>query len=241
MESGNKNGNTVMLTVIGIATLLVALVGATFSYFIATANNENQQKVEVSTGAAIGLVYSAPTAITATGILPGDVIAPATFTVENTNNSNSSTMVFDYDLDLKIDSNNFVNITNAEAEAAGTGNKQLMMSITQQRSGQGIDNAGNSSSSENLLQIKTPLEINLTDSQKLYDSTTKLGAASNSTIPVVHQQRIYIGEKHTYNIAMTFNDYQYDQNLNSNKSLVAHIEIGNINSSSTTGTPEPTE
>ena len=44
-----ENKNKVLLTVIGVATLLVALVGATFAYFSATDTSET---VEVTTGAA---------------------------------------------------------------------------------------------------------------------------------------------------------------------------------------------
>lgn len=44
-----ENKNKVLLTVIGVATLLVALVGATFAYFSATDDSET---VEITTGAA---------------------------------------------------------------------------------------------------------------------------------------------------------------------------------------------
>ena len=44
-----ENKNKVLLTVIGVATLLVAVVGATFAYFSATDSSET---VEVTTGAA---------------------------------------------------------------------------------------------------------------------------------------------------------------------------------------------
>lgn len=37
----NKKGNSVLLTIIGVATLLVALVGATFAYFSASATSTN--------------------------------------------------------------------------------------------------------------------------------------------------------------------------------------------------------
>ncbi|MBQ9833832.1 MAG: hypothetical protein IJO33_01415 [Bacilli bacterium] len=48
-----KSGNTIMLTVIAIATLLVAVVGATFAYFSAnTTGNAGKTTVEVNTAAA---------------------------------------------------------------------------------------------------------------------------------------------------------------------------------------------
>lgn len=43
----NRKGNNVLLTVLGVATLLVAIAGASFAYFTATATTTNQ---DVSTG-----------------------------------------------------------------------------------------------------------------------------------------------------------------------------------------------
>lgn len=50
-----KNSNTVLLTVIGVATLLVALVGATFAYFTATVSQDTSAKVDVTTSTLAGL------------------------------------------------------------------------------------------------------------------------------------------------------------------------------------------
>ena len=50
-----KNSNTVLLTVIGVATLLVALVGATFAYFTATVSRDTSAKVDVKTSTLAGL------------------------------------------------------------------------------------------------------------------------------------------------------------------------------------------
>ena len=55
MERGN--GNTVLLTVIGVATLLVALVGATFAYFTASITTDTNN-VEVTTSTLANLVMT---------------------------------------------------------------------------------------------------------------------------------------------------------------------------------------
>ena len=44
--------NTILLTVIAVATLLVAVVGATFAYFTAQGGSASEAKVTVSTGTA---------------------------------------------------------------------------------------------------------------------------------------------------------------------------------------------
>ena len=55
MERGN--GNTVLLTVIGVATLLVALVGATFAYFTANLTN-NSSNITVTTSKLAGMTLT---------------------------------------------------------------------------------------------------------------------------------------------------------------------------------------
>ena len=49
---GERKSNTAMLTVIAIATLLVAVVGATFAYFSASTTNTGNVTVEATTKAA---------------------------------------------------------------------------------------------------------------------------------------------------------------------------------------------
>lgn len=115
-EEQKKNGNTVLLTVIGVATLLVALVGATFAYFTATASNTNNQSVTIQAGKAVGLEYKAVTQIKMTNAQPGQT-ANGKFTVKNNDTVNAYT----YDLKLIINSNTFNNYD---------GNGQLLLSFT---------------------------------------------------------------------------------------------------------------
>lgn len=78
MNSGK--GNMVLLTVIAIATLLVAVVGATFAYFSATMNgSESSTTIEVTSG-TLSTEYNGDSKINAAYINPGDVIATKEFT-----------------------------------------------------------------------------------------------------------------------------------------------------------------
>lgn len=115
-EEQKKNGNTILLTVIGVATLLVALVGATFAYFSATANNSNNQSITIATGKPIALEYKQTDQIKLDNAQPGQS-DHGVFTVKN----NDSTYTYTYDLDLIIVSNTFNNTD---------GNNQLMLSFT---------------------------------------------------------------------------------------------------------------
>lgn len=78
----DKKGNTVLLTVIAIATLLVAIVGATFAYFTASiSGNDTASSVIVETASLGNIVYENGTEIKLENALPGATSNEITFTV----------------------------------------------------------------------------------------------------------------------------------------------------------------
>lgn len=101
-NNNNSNGNTILLTVIGVATLLVALVGATFAYFTATVSNSQAQSVTLTTASPVSLVYTG-SPLSLPNAIPG-ATGSAEFTVTN---PSSSTVSQTYDLTLIIDENGF--------------------------------------------------------------------------------------------------------------------------------------
>lgn len=75
---GEKKSSTILLTVIGIATLLVTLVGATFAYFTAGfdeqyQNGDNDGKDVIVTAANLGeITFAHGDTVTLNNVLPGD-------------------------------------------------------------------------------------------------------------------------------------------------------------------------
>lgn len=112
-----NKGTTVLLTVIGIATLLVAVVGATFAYFSATVvetDPENDNKDVVVEAATVGTItFTHGNTIDLcddTKASPNCLIYPGaqeakTFTVEADANS---TVPVEYTVYLVVDENDFV-------------------------------------------------------------------------------------------------------------------------------------
>ena len=100
-----EKGNTVLLTVIGVATLLVALVGATFAYFTATVNNNRNQSVTITTATGAQLQYTTTDQIALSNAVPS-ASDTGKFTV--TNPSQNNTVTYTYDLDLIVTINEFV-------------------------------------------------------------------------------------------------------------------------------------
>ena len=90
--------NTVLLTVIAVATLLVAVVGATFAYFSAKVTEVNKTETVIKS-AELGITFTGTQEITAESIEPG-WSADKVFTVENTS---------DYDMTFDINFTKTVN------------------------------------------------------------------------------------------------------------------------------------
>ncbi len=65
--------NTILLTVIAVATLLVAVVGATFAYFTASVNttNPDNSETKVTTQTMVTATMDMGSKVTATNALPG--------------------------------------------------------------------------------------------------------------------------------------------------------------------------
>ena len=136
MERENNNGNTVLLTVIGVATLLVALVGATFAYFTATITNRSTQSVSLSTATPVGLIYEGHSLQLLNAVPGEETLDPnnhnssgsGLFTVTNPRQSQDKTVTNTvdqtYDLSLVVTGNNFTTthtlVSDDPDDAAGT-------------------------------------------------------------------------------------------------------------------------
>lgn len=202
MENSGKNGNTVLLTVIGVATLLVALVGATFAYFSASVSNEQAQSVSLTTATPVSLIYVAAAKIEITNAIPG-ATDTKTFTVTN---PASSTTEQTYDLTLVVDTNGFVTTDAAD---------QLEITVSSSTTTQGKNAAG--------ITVTTTLNTISNSPFNVTDGTTT--AAPASTHVIVNDQRIAIGEVQTYTVVLTFKETNSAQDTNQGKSFAAHIDI----------------
>lgn len=79
--------NTILLTVIAVATLLVAVVGATFAYFTATVTTENDANntTEVKTRTIASATMDYGSKVSGANVLPGYKVAKTVTVVGNGN------------------------------------------------------------------------------------------------------------------------------------------------------------
>ncbi len=94
-------GQTIFLSVIGIATLLVAIIGATFAYFTTTMTGENQGKINVGSAKLPAISYTAE-AITASNIYPGWTSEDKTATITV---AAGGAGTFEYECNLEVTTN----------------------------------------------------------------------------------------------------------------------------------------
>lgn len=120
--------NTILLTVIAVATLLVAVVGATFAYFTATGGAAASKQVNVITGTAASSSFAIDGAINIyadatnfaenqpnrTGSSNGTVTFTAPTQPEGSTPLEAKDLQFCYSVSLNITGNDFVYTTEAE-------------------------------------------------------------------------------------------------------------------------------
>ncbi len=211
MDRERGDGNTILLTVIGVATLLVALVGATFAYFSAQITNESTQSMNISTAAPVGLRYIGKD-LSILNAIPS-ATDDSDFTITN---PTESAYAQEYDLVLKIDTNEFTT-------ALGNGNTADQTEALKDQLALTINNGtteptvagGATSTMKNLTQNT----FNLTD-----------GTSATKTYTLVEKQRIEPGEVHTYTVNLNFKELDIPQNANQGKNFQAHIELANATS-----------
>lgn len=233
MERGN--GNTVLLTVIGVATLLVALVGATFAYFTANATSNSSQSLSITTAAPVALVTEdVGAAINLENAIPGAKSANngQGFTVEN---PSSSTIKQTYDLKLVVDTDTFVTSCRA-GKATRTLTKDGVNYATE---GQDVD----CTNANVLADFADQLELTIVQSTATNPTTgtasdLKLGTVNTEamtrdasahtvvynltngathngqTYVLVNDQLIAPGEKHQYDMTLEFKEIYMNQNDN---------------------------
>lgn len=93
-------GQTIFLSVIGVATLLVAIIGATFAWFNISASKEEESKnIVVTTASLSSIVFEDGSSIDAKDIFPG-TDKTKTFMIAQTDATATETITYDIKLNV---------------------------------------------------------------------------------------------------------------------------------------------
>ena len=198
-NENQKKGNTILLTVIAIATLLVAVVGATFAYFTATiSGNDNASSIIVHAANLGTITFTDGQEIKLENALPG-----ANTSKQFTIAASEATIPIKYGVKLNIKTNEFIDTTGNEGndlvytlsgtKGAGTGESGALISGTEN-----IEEGGHK-------------DLAIT------------GSSSSSMF--LGQGTLGVGETHTYTFTIKFKETGSDQNSNQNKNFVGSLEV----------------
>ncbi len=204
--SEGKN-NTVMLTIIGIATLLIAVVGATFAYFSATLTGTDSEKEYTVRSATVGTEFNGGADITATGIYPkAEAWGTKTFSIKTTATKGVSTK---YKITLVIDDND---TTEDATISDGAGHVKRF-----QANALSYTLTATEANAASKGTMPTATETQIADPSKdiVFGDATIYG---NDTQEVTQ----------TYTLSMFFKDTGEDQNANQGAQFKGHIAITEI-------------
>ena len=121
----NSKGQTIFLSVIGVATLLVAIIGATFAWFsVEVQGNNSAQSVYVETMKLGSVTYTDDNAISLTNVKPitaAQVTADnkKTFSVAQTDTAATETLT--YVISLEISDNELTTVDDSHFKHSLTG------------------------------------------------------------------------------------------------------------------------
>lgn len=200
MREGKNN--TVMLTIIGIATLLVAVVGATFAYFSAIlTGNETTTTVTINSASVVS-EFDGGAAITASNIYPkAEAWGEKAFTIKTTASTGQN---INYAVKLIIDANDdplqsftlgqLKYTLEVDADNTTAGNGTTMAAVTD--------------------QTNLPVEVG---SSNEIGTGTLTGAGTSTEI------------KHSYKLKIYFPDTGADQNEQQGRQFKAHLQVVGAN------------
>lgn len=247
----DNNGNKVLLMVIGVATLLVALVGATFAYFSASVVNQGSESMLVTTAVVSNLTMTGNSGINLQNIVPGQsddssftITNPPTMTVDGDSVQNRSVMSFS--LKLVVEENNFVTTTDSGAETDSTNvlQDQLKLLVGTGTLGQGlvegvstpnIQHVGFSDATENGGLTLNPANTSDPEFESgkytgYYNVTDSESVSAGNEYTLLKDQILGASGSAQYYIKLYFADTKSPQNANQGKRFKAYFEVSNVKS-----------
>lgn len=240
--------NTILLTVIAVATLLVAVVGATFAYFTAQGGERQQTNITVKTGTGSSSAFTVTDTLSIfadqntfaqgktskTGTSEGTVTWTAPGSTATTTPTEAE-RTFCYTVSLVIDSNSF----QYDEANSGTGTAQLLFNVSR---GVGATDG----STGTLTEIKTGITgLTYTESPVSGVSTTTEGEtatftgwditkAANGTYQIGEQYKMIAAETtkgaevtpmtDKWSATVTLVNLASPQNYNAGKTLTATLK-----------------
>ena len=209
MNEGKNN--TVMLTVIGIATLLIAVVGATFAFFSAQLSGTDTEYKVVS--ATIGTEFTGGDEVVAKGIFPQDAAwATKVFSIKSTSSVGVETK---YNISLVVDPNDVTEDATISSTGVAGGTikafsaNALSYTLTATETNANAEHPGTMPTTTGQVKIADPTQTINLGQAKVYGN-------GDTTV------------KQEYTLSMFFPRTAEDQNADQGAQFKAHIAISEV-------------
>ena len=236
----NNNQNTLLLTVIAVATLLIAVVGATFAYFTANTTGTETASTIVVTAARLEITYEDNTnsVVTAqdkiepssTALITKNFKLTPTTNTTGTGNQASPAMNMPYTLNLVVTTNTF------QLKNVTTGTSISYKLINQAASVQGSIPSNNTYAPIGAISLPAETPTLPTDSDALQDNNDLLGTITvyaNDGTPT-QKNGIALGtgvfvngnqSAHQYTLEIYFLEDNKNQDYDTNKTFIGYIDV----------------
>ena len=256
MENNNNKQNTLLLTVIAVATLLVAVIGATFAYFTANTTGTETASTIVVTAARLEITYEDNTNSVVTAdqnIEPSETalitknfkLTPTTNTT-GTGNVASPAMNMPYTLNLVVTTNTF----QLKNTVTGTSISYKLINQAASVTGSIPSSTGFTPIGATALPETTPTLAAESDAlQETNDKVGQITVYANDGTPT-QKNGLELGTgvfvngntaAHQYTLEIYFMEDHNNQDYDTNKTFTGYIDVSTGGSSTqisnaTTGT-----
>lgn len=192
----NNKGQSIFLSIVGVATLLVAIIGATFAYFsITVQGNENASSINVTTAVVGDVVFADGPEINGENIYPNWEMTKR-FTISNS--TVGATDQIDYVIKLLVTANTLTPVANGKFV-------HDLIGVT-------TTNSGTLGS----VAVNTPVPLTLAD--------RTAGGESNPTEQIATGQLNGV-DSHTYDYHIEFVESGGDQNSAQGKAFSGKLQV----------------
>lgn len=219
--------NTILLTVIAVATLLVAVVGATFAYFTATTGNSGDPSStgEVQTAKVASVTLKTAAAGTSnTTIYPGTKNYAGMTVVAEKTGDNAAADTRDYNVTYTLKGE----VKLSEAFTAGKVTYSVYRTespVSNPVTCQEVTSTGAKYSQTCTLAEELESATKIVDNQEV--------SGTGATISVADQVRSTAGGTYYYYLVVSYENLESDQNADQGKTITASLTTPDI-----TGTEE---
>lgn len=215
----NNKGQTIFLSVIGIATLLVAIIGATFAWFSVNVTGNDQASSIIVTTATLGsIVFADGDTINLSNIRPEDSpIATKNFTI--TNSTSNLTASITYSIYMNVTANDLSATVNETQNASGVTGDWFVHQIAPNTGASTLSGISLSGNNQDVLAFTGVSAITEAQFIAVPNVGTKIELTPN------HRGIINGVATHAYTYTIKFMDSHSNQNAGQGKAFAGKLLV----------------